>query len=269
MTLAKVLADIDGDAGSESVARAALQLGQDFAARVELLHIELMEEQTIPIVAEGMTSGAIGQMLESLSEERQARAEAAEGLYQRLCVEAGLETCGPDDPPEPGRFRVAFRRVVGLESEELSRSGRLADMVVVRGPVTDVGVSQAVETAMFETGRPMLMVPETLPERLGASIAVSWDGTLGAARAAGAALPLLARAETVSILTADMEKVGAKPSALAAYLAEHGIEARTWAFLKTGSGELRWWRWPTTTSSAKSVSREPMRPWKRLVINPL
>lgn len=234
MTWAKVLAYIDGEKGSEAVVGAALRLGQAFAARVELLHIELSEEQTIPIVAEGMTAGAVGQMLESLSEQRQTRAEAAETLFKSLCVDAGLETCAPDDPPEPGRFRVAFRRVAGREADELSRRGRLADLVLVRGPVAEAGFSQAVETAMFQTGRPLLMIPENLPERLGASIAIAWDGSLGAARAAGAALPLLGRAETVTILTADMEKVGAKPSALADYLAEHGIAARTWAFLPDG-----------------------------------
>lgn len=231
MTWAKLLADIDGGPGSETVVGAALQLGQVFAARVELLHVELSEEQAIPIVAQGMTAGAVGQMLESLKEQREIRAEAAETLYRTLCVDAGLATCEPDDAAVPGQFRVAFRRVVGRESDELARRGRLADLVIVRGPVAEVGFSRAVETAMFATGRPLLMVPETVPERLGMSLAIAWDGTLGAARAAGAALPLLSRAETVTILTADMEKVGAKPSALADYLAEHGISARTWAFL--------------------------------------
>ncbi len=231
MTWAKLLADIDGEAGSEAVVSAALQLGQAFAARVELLHIELSEEEAIPIVAGGMTAGAVGQMLESLGEQRQIRAETAEALYKALCVDAGLAACEPDDPAVPGRFRVAFRRVAGRESDELARRGRLADLVIVRGPVAEGGLSQAVETAMFATGRPLLMVPEILPKRLGSSLAIAWDGTLGAARAAGAALPLLSRAETVTILTADMEKAGTKPSALADYLAEHGITARTWAFL--------------------------------------
>jgi len=231
MTWAKLLADIDGGAGSEAVVGAALRIGQAFAGRVELLHVEESEEQAIPIVAEGMTAGAVGQMLESLSEQREIRAEAAETLYKTLCVDAGLATCEPDDAAVPGRFRVAFRRVVGRESDELARRGRLADLVIVGGPVAEGGFSQAVETAMFATGRPLLMVPESVSERLGMSLAIAWDGTLGAARAAGAALPLLCRAETVTILTADMEKVGTKPSALADYLAEHGISARTWAFL--------------------------------------
>lgn len=231
MTWAKLLADIDGGPASEAVVKAAVELGQAFAARVELLHIEVSEEETIPIVAEGMTAGAVGKMLEGLAEQRQMRAETAERLYRTLCVEAGLPICEPDEAADPGRFRVAFRRVAGRESDEIARRGRLSDLVIVPGALADAPFSQAVETAIFGTGRPLLMVPETLPERLAGSIAIAWDGSLGAARAAGAALPLLSRAETVTVLTADMDKVGAKPSALADYLAEHGITARTWAFI--------------------------------------
>lgn len=231
MTWAKLLADIDGGPNSATVAQAALRLGEAFSARVELLHIEVADEDAIPIVAEGMTAGAVGRMLEGLAEERETRAATAQALYQNLCVDAGLPTCEPDAAAEPGRFRVAFRRVAGRESDELARRGRLSDLVVVGGPGSDAGFSQAVETAMLATGRPLLMVPETLPESSGRSIAIAWDGTPGAARAAGAALPLLRRAETVTVMTADMEKVGAKPSALAGYLAEHGVSAQTWAFL--------------------------------------
>lgn len=231
MAWAKVLAEVDGGPASEAVVRVALRIGQDFDARVELLHVVVSDEETIPVVAEGMSSGAVGKMLESLAEQRQIRAETAERLYRTLCVDAGLATCEPDAAAAPGQFRVAFRRLEGRESDEVARRGRLADLVVVSGRSAEAGFSAALEAAIFGTGRPLLMVPEQAPERLGGSIAIAWDGTLGAARAAGAALPMLGRAEKVIVLTADMEKFGAKPSALADYLAEHGIDARTWAFL--------------------------------------
>jgi nucleotide-binding universal stress UspA family protein len=231
MAWAKILAEVDGGPASEAVVRVALRIGQDFDARVELLHVVVSDEETIPVVAEGMSSGAVGKMLESLAEQRQIRAETAERLYRTLCVDAGLATCEPDAAAAPGQFRVAFRRLEGRESDEVARRGRLADLVVVSGRSAETGFSAALEAAIFGTGRPLLMVPEQAPERLGGSIAIAWDGTLGAARAAGAALPMLGRAEKVIVLTADMEKFGAKPSALADYLAEHGIDARTWAFL--------------------------------------
>jgi len=235
MAWAKVLADIDGGPASEAVARAALQVGRDFAARVELLHVAVSDEETIPIVAEGMTSGAVGRMLEGLAEQRRTRAETAERIYRTLCVDAGLATGEPDAAAAPGQFRVAFRRRDGREADEITRRGRLADLVIVGRQSAEAGFSPALEAAIFGTGRPLLMVPEPPPKRsrehLGAGIAIAWDGTLGAARATGAALPLLSRAQKVVVLTADMEKIGAKPSALADYLAEHGIGARTWAFM--------------------------------------
>ena len=53
----------------------------------------------------------------------------------------------------------------------------------------------------------------------------------------GAALPLLTAAEKVVILTAREPGSEAEPSELAAYLALHGVTARTWAFTP-GAGAL-------------------------------
>ncbi len=242
MTWAKLLAAVDGGSGSEAVVRAALALGQTFDARVELLHVEVPEEDAIPVVAEGMAAGALEQLVEGMREQREERVKVAEALHKKLCLDAGLPTVEPDAPPAPGSFRVAFRRVVGREADEVAARGRLADLVIVAGATAeaDDGYSPALEAAIFETGGPLIMVPESVSGTQGRRIAIAWDGTLGAARSAAAALPLLRRAEKVVVMTADMEKTGAKPSELADFLAEHGIAAETWAFLpKDGPlGEL-------------------------------
>ncbi len=127
----------------------------------------------------------------------------------------------------------------GREADEVARRGRLADLVLVAGTSLseDGSFAPAIEAAIFETGRPLFMVPGPPPEALGRVVAVAWDGTMEAARAVNAALPLLARAENVFVLTADMEKAHAKPSEIAGYLAEHGVAAQTWAFMP-GDGPL-------------------------------
>ncbi len=239
MPWAKLIAVVDGGPGSEAVVRTALQLGETFRARVELLHVEAVAGDAIPVVAEGLTAGAVEQIVGHLEEEIEASRQAAEALYRVHCVEAGLPVCAPDDPAEPGAFRVAFRCKRGREADEVARRGRLADLVLLAGTSLseDGGFAQAIEAAIFETGRPLLMVPESPPEALGRAVAVAWDGKLEAARAVSAALPLLARAEKVLVLTADMEKTQAKPSDLADYLAEHRIAAQTWAFMP-GDGSL-------------------------------
>ena len=239
MPWAKLIAVVNAGAGSEAVVRTALRLGKTFSARVELLHVETVAGAALPVVAEGLTAGAFEQIVGHLEEEIEASRQAAEALYRVHCVEAGLPVCAPDDPAEPGAFRVAFRCERGRKADEVARRGRLADLVLLAGTSLseDGGFAPAIEAAIFETGRPLLMVPETPPEALGRVVAVAWDGTMEAARAVNAALPLLARAEKVFVLTADMEKAHAKPSEIADYLAEHGVAAQTWAFMP-GDGPL-------------------------------
>ena len=236
MNWGKLIAVVDGGPGSESVARAALQLGRTFQARVELLHVEVPLDETIPAIADGLSAGTLEQLIDSLSQRGAERAEAAAKTCERLCEAEGLPLADPDADPAPGSLSVAFRRVSGREADEIARRGRLADLVIVSGPWESEGGAFAapLESALFETGGPVLMIPEGAPETFGRTMAVAWDGTLEAARAARAAVPLLARAEMVIVLTADMEKAHAKPSQLGGYLAERGIEAKTWAFMPDG-----------------------------------
>ena len=105
MIWAKLLALVDGDCGSEAVVRAALSLGRQLPARVELLHVEASGEAGVPITAEAMSSGALAQLLANQAEASQARAAAAEALFERLCRDAGLPLCDADDAPAPERFR--------------------------------------------------------------------------------------------------------------------------------------------------------------------
>lgn len=50
MPLARILAVIDGGAGSEAALKAALGLGKRFAAQVELLHVEIDAEKWKSVV---------------------------------------------------------------------------------------------------------------------------------------------------------------------------------------------------------------------------
>jgi nucleotide-binding universal stress UspA family protein len=141
----------------------------------------------------------------------------------------------PDAAAEPGAFHVSYRLAEGREADEVAARGRLADLVIVAGASEgqDEGFAPGLEAALFETGGPVLMVPGAVSGDFGKAVAVAWDGTMEAARAARGALPL--RAEAVFVLTADMDKAQAKPSQLASYLAQHGIEAKTWAFRPDGT----------------------------------
>ncbi len=129
----------------------------------------------------------------------------------------------------------SFLGFTGDAQRQLAGLARATDLIVVQqadpeGPVQAAGG----DTLLFETGRPILFVPYTGPY---AGIAngtfrravVAWNGTAEAARAAFDALPLLAGAESVSILCVDPQAgAGEAPEFAAAEIAEalarHGIK---------------------------------------------
>ncbi len=238
MSLAKLLAVIDGGSGSEAALMAALNLGRRFSAQVELLHVEIDADSAVPMVGEGMSGAAVEQLVQSLRAEAEQRRERARGLYEKHCVAAGLNVVDADFVTAPGTFAVCFRHLVDREINQVLHFGRLSDLIVMARPGAEEegGLSATFDAALFDSGRPVLLVPTTPTRGLGSTVAIAWDRSREATRAVGAALPLLTAAEKVVILTASEPGREAEPSELAAYLALHGVEARTWAFtLGTGS----------------------------------
>jgi hypothetical protein len=167
MTLATILAVVDGEAGSEAVVKAALKLGRDFEATVDLLHVECEVKDAMPLFGEGASGAMVEQVIDNIRAVEKKRAAEARRLYDTHCVAAGLPLIEADAAPVPGRFAVRFSHVVGRESDEVTRRGRLTDLVVVAKPMSQPagGNPPALEVAMFETGRPVLMAPPELRRR--------------------------------------------------------------------------------------------------------
>ena len=85
-----------------------------------------------------------------------------------------------------------------------------------------------VEAALFDSGRPVLIVPYI--QRRGLTldrVIVAWDGSRSAARAVADAMPLLVRAKATEVLTVASEpaKSDEMPGAdIAQHLARHGMK---------------------------------------------
>ncbi|ACA16105.1 UspA domain protein [Methylobacterium sp. 4-46] len=97
-----------------------------------------------------------------------------------------------------------------------------------------------IETLLFESGRPVIVVPPGVESFAAQRILVAWDGSAQAARAVHDALPFLKRAGAVEIVSVAGEKdlSGAVPGAeLAPHLAHHGV-AVTVTDLVAGDGDV-------------------------------
>jgi nucleotide-binding universal stress UspA family protein len=83
-----------------------------------------------------------------------------------------------------------------------------------------------IEAALFESGRPLLIVPYIQTGGLKLDrVMVCWDGSRSAARAVGDAIPFLVRARAVeiTIMSAEQPKSDEMPGAdIAHHLARHG-----------------------------------------------
>lgn len=238
MSIATILALIDGTASSEAALQAALQLGKRFSARVDLLHVEIDVATAVPVVGEGMSGAAVEQIMQSLQAEAQTRAAEARRLFEAHSKKDKLAVVEPDAAPRPGAFAVSFRHVVGREADEIVHRGRLSDLIVLAraGGPAEGEASAAFDVALFDTGRPTILVPAKPVAAIGDTVAVAWNQTREAARAVGGAMPILTKAKTVVILTGRESAASPEPSELANYLAAHGVSAKTWAFSpKSGS----------------------------------
>jgi nucleotide-binding universal stress UspA family protein len=81
--------------------------------------------------------------------------------------------------------------------------GRVFDVLVLGRPGFEPGDPHkfTFETALFESGRPILLAPRVAPQRMGDKILISWNGSTEQARTTAFAMPLLQRAKKVTVLT--------------------------------------------------------------------
>ncbi|MCF4129837.1 universal stress protein [Methylobacterium sp. SyP6R] len=105
--------------------------------------------------------------------------------------------------------------------------GRLHDLAVIDAePRALTGDRGLIETLLFESGRPLIVVPPGCATFTVRRILVAWDGSAQAARALRDALPFLRQADIVEIVAVTGEKdlSGSVPGVEAAPgLAHHGV----------------------------------------------
>jgi nucleotide-binding universal stress UspA family protein len=86
---------------------------------------------------------------------------------------------------------------------------------------------KAIESGLFESGRPLLIAPPAPPRQIGTNILVAWNCSTEQARATALAMPLLRQAERVTVLHVEGGVVVPGPGAaqIVQYLQRNGIAA--------------------------------------------
>jgi len=231
MTIRVVLGLIDGGPAAEAASRAALVVADSFGAHLQLLHVRPDPESLVPMIGEGMSGVMLDQMVEGFRADSVSRAAAARQLFERFSAEHS---------PGEGRATITFREEEGREDEVTARLGRLHDLIVLAHAERQAGTTGAVtlESALLHSGRPVLVAPAQAPSTIGRKIVIAWNGKEQSARALGAAIPFLAKAEVVTVLTAVESYTAGRPGDVVRYLAWHGIRAEAVEAPASGPGKV-------------------------------
>ena len=183
-----------------------------------LTGVAFLYEPLMPVMVDmyGVPPGII----ESQRIESEKAAKAAVARFEEAARLAGIS----------GEAR-ALDAPVGAAPSTFARIARRFDLSVIAQPEPkQPALSRMfVEAALFETGRPLLIVPyiQAAPLKLD-RIMLCWDGSRSAARAVGDALPFLLQSKATEIVMVSGEpaKSDELPGAdIGHHLARHGIKA--------------------------------------------
>jgi nucleotide-binding universal stress UspA family protein len=124
-----------------------------------------------------------------------------------------------------------WHAAAGPAAPYIARRARAADLVILGQsiPGAATGLDRP-EDVILACGRPVLVVPYAGHfARCGENVLIAWNGSREAARAAQDALPLLAMAESVSVLVINPAEEAdiALAEDVVLHLARHGLRAKT------------------------------------------
>jgi nucleotide-binding universal stress UspA family protein len=121
----------------------------------------------------------------------------------------------------------------------LGAYGRSFDITIVGRPSTRENHARlaTVEAALFESGRPVLVVPPAVPQTVGRSVMIAWNRSTETARTVAMALPVLAKAESIIVLEVEDWGAGAATGDdLAKSLRRHGFNVASQTVRDNRSG---------------------------------
>jgi nucleotide-binding universal stress UspA family protein len=116
-----------------------------------------------------------------------------------------------------------------MDDTFLGSYGRVFDITVVGRPGSAANHPRlsTAEAALFESGRPILIVPPTPPTTIGETIVIAWNGSTETARTVAQATPFLARARRIIVLSIEDWGTGPTGEDLARALRRRGLAVET------------------------------------------
>ena len=226
MAIRKILIPIRGDGKGGNVLAHAIAIAKRFNAHIETVHCRPRPQDLLPygVAVPGVFRD---QVLDSAKQLADAEESHLREIFDKLVAESGIDQVA-EIGADSARVTVSWREVQGKQVDVIKTHGRLADLIVVAKPDRDRNLgANTLKSALFNTGRPVLMCPprDGGPQTLGDKVAIAWNGSTEAGRAVALTREIIADADDVVVLTAGEQAHGASAEDLIGYLAARGVSA--------------------------------------------
>jgi nucleotide-binding universal stress UspA family protein len=220
----KNLLTVVGDGNAGPVLDTALLTARRFNSHIVGLH-SLTTEYAVVFGGE-MGFSISSEVDRTLEREGHERRDQARRLFSDFMNAKGVPIGAT--PPGHNGPSASWREEDGRQNAVVGMIGRVYDLILVEQPEKLASIAEAtLEDALFESGRPVMMVPKRSPSVLGEVVAVAWNGSTETAVTVALGMPFLQQARHVVIVAVGpqhMPEPGPEGEELARTLEQHGID---------------------------------------------
>jgi nucleotide-binding universal stress UspA family protein len=217
MSYKSILVHVDEHASTANRVECAATLAQRFDAHLAAIHVAC--QPTWPASVYGPIPN---EALTAQTRIMHEQADKARALVEKIAKSTGVAIEWRSE--ETTDFMASY---------EVVKHTRHSDLLVIGQSEPNKGRSGGAdlpETVMLDAGRPVLMVPYIgVRQPVGENVLVAWNGSREATRAIHDAVPMLAGAKNVVVMSVNARRgdgdYGPEPGAdIAAHLARHGVK---------------------------------------------
>lgn len=208
----QILLPFGSDSAADAPMAAAANLVQRHDGHVTAMFYPRLPD---PVIVDPMSGGVVS--YDGLDEEIEAQKLDAATKIEKLA-----RTCNPP----LGKDRLTID-TTGLSNwRQVGEISRINDVSLVARAPENPHWQTLFEMALFEGGRPVVLVPENWSAPFGDTVGIAWNHATETARVVALSLPILTMAEKVVLICVEgWTHAGPDAKALRGYLARHGIDA--------------------------------------------
>ncbi len=186
------------------------------ALQAHLTGIAFIYDPVVPVSGTGYIPADV---IESQRADNETAAEAAIKDFTAATDRAGISA-------EPQMLSASLTGA----GDQFARMARRFDLAIVGQAQPEMSTMEQIigETTLFESGRPIIMVPyiQKAPFKTG-NVMICWDGSRTAARAVADAIPILGKSSRIEIVSVTSERGKQdeiEGADIGQHLARHGLK---------------------------------------------